>query len=528
MDMDTVCHGRPDVRLEQATQSHLDAQEHGCKLAKKWAEPEGNPCVTTSLPLCTLVVEIVDRGEQVTLVLHRPPETMESQSLRKLYDYVEFCTPTSNSCVLFLCTNHPFGGIFKRDHRTHWSHSRDSVQNLVLGLRILPPPASRRPFVNPPEELLHMIFNEAKLVSENWRKLMLSLALVCRAWSRPALDTMYEDFGYSRDVMWIVSPYASRLAETLEYYPALGKKIRVLDTRGFRSNAMDRETEEDYLEYAKAVLTILQTAKSITRLHLFDTHRVLAQDFMHTLYSCSNVRELVSKGPTDSDPYASYEYIPNIGDILWCLSHWPLVCRLELWHIPSAIALNDLPTSTCTITRVSLHSISLDLSQLRLLTTSWKSALREARINDISGITNEEFRMWLSEVGPSLESLHLSPTIPRHRSNNEEYALDAMLPIMSNLVSLNIQGDVASHLVLERFAPTRDVIPGRRYKLCMRYMRGMNPDGFLNALNTTAWTEINEIDLLWNHGELSERARGIATRRNICVATSRRHLFPPQ
>ena len=60
--MNTMHHGGPDVRLEQAKQSQLEAQEHRCKLAKKWAE--GDLHITTSLPFCTLVVEIMgERGE---------------------------------------------------------------------------------------------------------------------------------------------------------------------------------------------------------------------------------------------------------------------------------------------------------------------------------------------------------------------------------------------------------------------------------------------------------------------------------
>ena len=503
--------GRPNLRLEQAKESLLNTQEQGCQLAKKWAE--GDPSVTTSLPLCTLVVEIVDRGEQVTAILHRPPETMESLSLRTLYDYVEFCTPTSKSCVILLRTNHPFRGIFKRERHCHWSPPR-APADLVLGFRILPPLASRRPFVRLPQELLHMIFNEAKLVSENWRKLMLSLALVCRAWSRPALDIMYEDFGSNHDVMCNIFPYAPRLAKTLQDYPALGKKIRLFCTDTLHSK-VDRENEEYYLGDAIAILTILQAAKNITELRSFGTHQLLAQDFVHTLCSFSNVREFVSIGNSKFQP--AFVYIPNIGDILRSISHWPLVYKLTLWDIPSAIALDDLPTSTCTITCVSLCSISLDLSQFRLLTTSWKSALREARISDISGLTNEDIRMWLSEVGPTLEIICFDSTeVRNHRSINEEYAVDAMLPIMSNLVILDLKGDIASHLVLERFVPASDAIPGRQYKLWMLKVPGLivNSDRFLNALNTTAWTEINETGLL--RGELLEEARRIATRRNIC------------
>ena len=512
MNINTVRHGRLDVRLEQEKQSHLEAQEHGCDLAKKWAE--GDSSVTPSLPLCTLVIEIVDREEQVAPILHRPPETMESQSLRKLYDYVEFCTPTSKSCVLFLRTNHPFFGVFERDPE-HWFPSA-SADTLVLGLRILPPLASRRPSVSLPEELLHMIFNEAKTVDENWRELMLSLALVCRAWSHPALDTMYNEFGLDREVS------LSRLANTLEYYPALGEKIRFLSTSGLLQNNVDEPetSEEGYSEKSRAFFTILQTAKNITGLYSSGVHRVLAPDFVHTLWTCTNLREFESIGVLNPTP--SFMYLPNVGDILRCLTHWPRLCRLILSNVPPAIASDDLPTSTCTITFVKLCILSLDLSHLRLLTTPWKSGLREAWLAGISNLTNEDLRMWLAEVGPTLERLRLHYTVSYSNPSIEgEYALDAMLPIMSNLVYLDLGGNVGSHLVLERFAPAGDAIPEHRYKLWIRKVSGLSPDQVLNALNTTAWTEIRTA-LLWNQrGEMSEEAQRIATRRNIRITNAK-------
>ena len=98
--------------------------------------------------------------------------------------------------------------------------------------------------------------------------------------------------------------------------------------------------------------------------------------------------------------------------------------------------------------------------------------------------------VWLSEAGPTLKILRFDSTrVRNHRSINEEYAVDTMLPIMSNLFFLDLKGDIASHLVLERFVPASDAIPGRQYKLLLRYMRGVNPDRFLNTLNTTAWTD---------------------------------------
>ena len=512
MNISTVRHGRVDVRLEQEKQSHLEAQEHGRELAKQWAEGDSDP--TTSLPLCTLVIEIVDREEKVAPILHRPPETMESQSLRKLYDYVEFCTPTSKSCVLFLRTNHPFRGIFERDH-DYWSPSVPA-DTLVLGLRILPPLASRQPCVSLPAELLYMIFNQAKMVDENWRKLMFSLALVCRAWSRPALDTTYKEFGLDREVS------ISRLANTLEYYPVFGEKIRLISTSGlFYNNVDEPDTswEADILKKSRALFTILQTAKTITALYSSGIHRELAQVFVHTLGTCTNLREFESLNLPNTSP--SYVYLPNAGDILRCLTHWPHLCKLVLSNVPPAIASDDLPTRsiTCTITFVKFCLVSLDLPQLRLLTTSWKFGLREAWLAGISNLTNKDLRMWLSEVGPTLERLRLHNTVDYSNSSIEgEYALDATLPLMSNLVYLDFGGNVGTHLVLQRFAPAP---LGRRHRLWIREASGVTPDQILNAMNTTAWTDIKTA-LLWNQrGELSEEVQRIATRRNIRITNAK-------
>jgi hypothetical protein len=511
---------RTDMESEKAKRGLLEVQENGCRLAKRWAE--GDPCATAPLPLCTLVFEIVDRSNsnwhQANVVLHSP-QAMESQSLRTLYDYVELCTLNSRSLVLFLRTNHPLLGPFKNDNPLRINHMFPAPMGILAhGVRILPPSASRQPFVNLPEELLRMIFREATMNQPNWRKTLISLALVCRAWS-PALDTMYEDFGpYSAGS---VPPNALQLAKTLEISPDIGRKIRVFDPSHFR-RAIE-ESEATYLEQAKAIVTILQTATRITKLHVFDTHRMLAQDFVHALCSSSEVREFIvnRRGRTLLDP--KYIYILSVDDILRCISHWPSVHKLTIFGFSSANNLDNLPTPASSLQSVLLQHGTLTLPGLRSLTTSWRSSLRVATLQHISGLTNEDLYSWLSEVGPTLTSLTIEFSPLSRRSDEEEYAVDVVMPAMNNLRHLNLEGDIVSELALLRYVPTELAPPEplwrKWYRLSIDNAPGVNAHGFLSALRTTAWTTVSMRNLVLREEnmELSEEAQRIAKERNILL-----------
>lgn len=512
-------------------QSQLGAQENGCKLAKTLTNDDTCTALAAPLPLCTLVFEVIDRGNskwqqlELVLVLH-PWEATETQSLHILYEYAQLCTPTSRSCILVLLGNHPFSRHFKKGNlfRPNPGSLLPTVMTGILahGVRIIPPSASRRPFIQLPEELLRIIFEEAKMdrFQFNWRKTLLSFALVCRAWS-PASDCMYEEF--SQYNAGPAPPNAPRLAKTLELIPDLGKKIRLFDSSHFQR--VQQESEAAYLQRAKAIVTILQTATRTKNLTIFDTHKTLAQDFVRALCSSSEVRQLFinHRGLMWRSP--GYLYILSVNDILRCISHWPHVQELRIHRFSPAIGLDNVPTPACSIKLVLLKHGSLELPQLRSLTTSWRSALQVATLQHISGLTNEDIRFWLSEVGPTLTALSIEFSPLRRKSNNEPYAVDMAMPTMVNLRELVLEGDIVSELALMRYVVPNleqpELLWTRRYgfALSIENAPGVNSHGFLAALKTTAWTSISMRThvLREENKELSREAQMIAKTRNILL-----------
>ena len=490
----------------------LGAQEQGCRLAKQWGK--GDLCAATHLPLCTLAFEIVGSRnvwDEVDLKLH-PPQVTGPQLQRTLFDYVELCTPDSRSCVLFLMINHTFRTRYTIHKAALLNISQIPMRTLSHGVRILPPSASRHPYIHLPTELLHLIFKEVvgDAHSGSWRGALISIALVCRCW-RSALDHLYTNF----------TPYNAgrnppdilRLARTIELKPKLGTKIRCFDTTHFRR--VNGRHEAAYLDSARAIITILQNATLITDLRIFDTHRTLARDFVRALCSSSqtksfliNRRDLVLAGTEE------YVYTLNVGDILQCMSHWPHFHTLHLYAFSPTTESNDLPALACSIESVVLQHGSLNLPQLRLLTTSWRSTLKVATLQYVSGLSNADLRTWLVEVGPTLTTLGIQYSHLSRRSN-DEYAVDAMLPRMINLHHLTLEGDIASELVLSRYIPHESVQRSKSIRALTIYNApGVNAHGLVSALRTTNWSQISGI-LPEENTEWKGELQTIARDRNI-------------
>ena len=167
----------------------------------------------------------------------------------------------------------------------------------------------------------------------------------------------------------------------------------------------------------------------------------------------------------------------------------------------------------------------MELPQLCSLTTSWRSALQVATLQHISGLTNEDIRVWLSEVGSTLTALSIEFSPLRRKSNNEPYAVDVAMPTMVNLRELVLEGDIVSELALMRYVVPNleqpELLWTRRYgfALSIENAPGVSPHGFLAALKTTAWTSISMRThvLREENKELSREAQMIAKTRNILL-----------
>lgn len=508
------------LRNSRGTSDIVEAQEKGFRLAKEWAKGDA----TATLPLSTLIFEITDASnstwKKADLLLHPPQATEQTQSLRILYDYVELCTPTSRSCIRLLRTNHTFRGSLKRDNPSGLACVLPAPMGILAhGISILPPSTSRKPFIHLPSELLHMIFrNVARDTSQcSWRAALVFFALVCRTW-RPALDHLFENFG--RYNAGRKPPDVLRLGRTLELNSELGRRIKAFDPSHFR---VVPTSESSYLDIAKAIVTILQSASMVTDLCIVDTHRSLAEGFVRALCSSSDVRTfwINRSGFSTTDP--DYIYTLSVSDILQCMSHWPRIHQLWIYGFSSTPTIEDLPEVTCSIKSVSLHRGSLKLPQLRSLTTSTKSALQIASLQYISGLTNRDLYTWLTEVGPTLTHLTIQFSTISRQSDDEEYAVDVVLPTMTTLIHLDLEGDITSELVLMRYSPDQSSQSSKSWRrwgsLRIDNAPGMSAHGFVRALKTTEWSQISVANLVLReeNREVKEEAKKIARERKICL-----------
>lgn len=480
----------------------------------------GDSSAATALPLCTLVFEVVEKVDRyrgpvnrVNLILH-PPEAMESHSLRTLYDHVEPCAPSSNSAILFLRINDTLRGSLTPKVRSRIICARSAPMAIpVHGVRILPPPASRKPFINLPIELLHMIFEEAvkDKFQYSWRATLISFALVCRAW-RPALDHLFEHFGPFNAAL--VRPDAPQLAMTIRRNPELGMKIRVFDPSHFR-------IAKEKMGFEKAIITILQNAKMVRELWVSDTHRTLARDFVRALCSSPYVESFRT---TVSKTVSEDRYILSLDDIIQCLSHWPRVRTVSIYGFTKSLTtgVDGLPTPSCSIRNLSLQNGFLTFPQLRLFTASSLPTLQNVTLRNISGLSNEDLRTWLVDVVATLTSLGIQFTPLSRRSDDEEYAVDALLPKMAHLRHLELEGDVASELVLSRYAPCCERgQPSRREgsTLTVDNMPGVDVHGFVGALKATRWARVTATNLVLREEKMKLKAEAtkIAKDRNILL-----------
>jgi hypothetical protein len=214
---------------------------------------------------------------------------------------------------------------------------------------------------------------------------------------------------------------------------------------------------------------------------------------------------------------AEYIYILNVNDIIQCLSR-PRINELMIYGFSSAINAAPLPKLACSIKSVLLNNGSLTFPQFRSLTTSWRSSLQAATLDRISGLTNDDIYHWLSEVGPTLTHLRIRYSPLFRQSDDEEYALDAIMPIMTHLYDLHLQGDIASEQVLLRYAPSHELEQPQRYPSHITIdSPGVTTHGFMRALKTTAWAHIDVrfLGLGIANTELPDEAMRIAGDRNI-------------
>lgn len=110
------------------------------------------------------------------------------------------------------------------------------------------------------------------------------------------------------------------------------------------------------------------------------------------------------------------------------------------------------------------------------------------------------------------------------RTYDEEYAIDAMIPVMVNLRMLDVEGDVVSDLAVKRkeYNWAAAGMKGPDWKrfeapsITIANAPGVNPHGLISALKCTDWSRVCVHRLfLDGDGELKTQADMVAREREI-------------
>jgi len=251
-------------------------------------------CRNVTPPYCSLVYEIVDTTDAnyywADLILR--PSMRADVPMRTLYEFIEPCTSSSKSLVLYLYSNHSFRKDLRRDNEMGLICSMPIDQGMrAHGVRILPPSNTRPLFQNPPPEILSQIYDHAiedKFYSR-WRTTLVAFASVCREWM-PAQYHSFQDFGeYSGGSN---PPDIIAVAKALQSNPPLGHAIRTFSPRHFRK--AEEQTEASYLASSEAIVQILGTAMFATSVEVHDTHKALGGNLVEALCVSGDVQQFTN------------------------------------------------------------------------------------------------------------------------------------------------------------------------------------------------------------------------------------------
>ncbi|KAJ7192233.1 hypothetical protein GGX14DRAFT_406488 [Mycena pura] len=394
-------------------------------------------------------------------------------------------------------------------------------------VHVCPPQAQRRPFAQPPPEILSSIFDffafDAQETSSSWRPAVVVLALVCRAWVI-ALEQIFHHFGFTRENTDLVA-----LSKAVQAAPHLGGAIRHLSRSYFGWNP---EYEQLYLELAVAFKNVLHAATHVQTLEIFDTHPSLREEFMQVLGESSNIRSFAIL-PVErhlSDEERGYRFRPTLSDLFRCFQRWPRLQKLELygWDGPNPLlqtvkqfTVEQTPPLDCALRKITLALGHITGPQLCNLTAGSHASISNASFISLVGLSNAGMQDWLLQVAPTLVRLSIERCSIVRASAEEAYALDAAMGALVALTFLRVDGDVLSELTVLRRPVRRPPAVGRTWRrdiIDLKNCPGVSPHGLVQALKHTGWQEVSTSRLFEGNEPLFEKAKAVAKERGLAFS----------
>ena len=374
--------------------------------------------------------------------------TSDTQFVSMTFDHSEYLRTRSNPFELYRCICD-----YNLDDRRYVT---------TRTVRVVPTMDRALPRI--PTELLIKIFES--MDSCDWQRDLLSLAQVCRQWSRYAIRLLFarlEPSEWKNHCPCFPSQYLDpcSYANALRTTPVLGLGVQHLDLdqhNGSQAVCWDHWRQKASPGFSKALVTILRATKNLQHLHLSLGYSTQASalfsalpklDHLHTL---SITHTTCQFPPTPPTKYWLYSI--STTRLARCMACWPALTSLTVEHLMAGsigMARYFLPPPACALTQLCIRDSYISDKDLLYLTASSARTLAQVTLDHVWDITDEGLCVFLASISRNVTSLTIRDADSESGSPRKgQHALDAVVDKMRCLQALNIRGDVGSERMLRR------------------------------------------------------------------------------
>ncbi|KAF9459679.1 hypothetical protein BDZ94DRAFT_1312186 [Collybia nuda] len=302
---------------------HKHANERSSKLLKSNAN--------IFPPLCTIILELADTSNKdwssVSLAL-RYEGISNHNPLRVIYDHTVWFTPEQRSTisVLRLISEHSFNG-FPKPTSTGLHLRPEGTPNHCI--RILPLITHCSPPKLPSEVIQNIGYYVFEGADRNFRSLLLSFALLCKAWS-PIVNIFWETLGtFSVND----KPDAKLVLKALSRQPEKARYVKRFIPWDYR--ILEGCNDKPYYHFSDIHLCILTMVTFVSEIHLCSIHLTIVESLLQLISTLPGIEIFIINDPISlsaaDDPVTPpHGYYLNISDILIILPHWK---KLRILHI---------------------------------------------------------------------------------------------------------------------------------------------------------------------------------------------------
>ncbi|KAG6853885.1 hypothetical protein C0991_000350 [Blastosporella zonata] len=400
--------------------------------------------------VCTVVFEIIDTGNSRYYIYELVPRSLsmleQHRDLRTAFDHVYPCGPGDCPVHIILNTSHSFRPIPILS-MLNYDPAQTANRSRIYAHTVRVIPVSRRnpPLLELPSEVIRHIVKLALAdKSTGWRKKLLTYGLVCTSWEH-VLDLALGGF---EDVIEYDYPGVIPVARVLDARPERAAAIRTFDPSAFDYNIP--QTGSIGNEKWEAILTILFYATSVKTVRLTNVNPPFVPRFLALLKELRQVRVCVMKFPSPKNKIFRGTNL-TMTDVQTAIAEWEHLETLELANLyrEDVHTLHPPPQLKFNVRKLALQFAALRGPQLMPFATTPAPRLTELNLLDVQELLNRDLLAFLDALAQTLSHL-IVLRCNFVRAEDEEHAIDAVMPIMTSLVHLSTDGYCASILALSR------------------------------------------------------------------------------